>query len=257
MQTLIGRIFLVVIISASLSQQGCGGLDLENEKVGLSEDHLEFIEIVSSTREKYEKAENELQKTQLRKKRMKSFKSLLPRKAINKNLYPGLNCKDVCVKVATTQNGLDPFTAETNCTQQVALLLITGRGCDDWRYKKVYTQGFSNWKGELVDMGTTGDQKAWLYIRPLGLDDVLITTYNNDLSDTGTGSLISTESPVYDEVSTLSKGDIVYLSAVFMTPGGDDDYFEESSLTENGAVTDPQFIVKFKCVKKVADGPCE
>jgi hypothetical protein len=200
MKTLIGRIFLVVIISASLSQQGCGGPDLENEKVGLSEENLEFIEIVSSTREEYEKAENELQKTQVRKKRMQSFESLWPIE---------------------------------------------------------HDDSFSNWKGEMVDMGTTSDQRAWLYIRPLGIDNVLIQTLSNALSDHGTGSLISTDSPIYDAVSTLSKGDIVYFSAMFTTPDGDKDYFEDVSLTENGSMTEPGFVVKFKCVKKVADGPCE
>ena len=68
MQTLIGRIFLVVIIASSLSQQGCGGPDLENEKVGLPEDQLGFVEIVAFFKRMYEeKAENELQKVYLRK----------------------------------------------------------------------------------------------------------------------------------------------------------------------------------------------
>ena len=204
----------MVIISASLSQQGCGGPDLENEKVGLPEDHLEFIKMVSSYREKYEEAENELQKTQLRVSRRRALIQL----SISEKKYQ-----------------------------------------------------FSNWKGEIVDMGTTGDQKAWLDIRPLGIDNVLLGTWNNDLSDTGTGTLIRSGSFVFNQVTQLSAGSIVYFSAKFYIPmgsastllfgdfgdtGDEEDYFEEKSMTENGAMTDPEFLVNFKCVKKVADGPC-
>ena len=41
-----------------------------------------------------------------------------------------------------------------------------------------------------------------------------------------------------------------------VAPTGGDDYFEETSLTENGAMTDPEFLVKFKCVKLVDNGLC-
>ena len=82
------------------------------------------------------------------------------------------------------------------------------------------TYQFSNWKGEIVGMGTTGDQKAWLQMRPFGIDDVLIKTWNNDLSDLGTGTLIRSGSFVFNQVAQLSEGSIVYFSAKFYIPMG-------------------------------------
>jgi hypothetical protein len=184
-------------------------------------DQLEFNLVVSTGREVYEKANNELKKTQVRLRRKGSLSSL-------------------SIKVS----------------------------------EKKYS--FSNWTGEVIDMGSTGDQKGWLYIRPLGIDDVSLGTYNNDLSDTGLGTLIKPGSYVFNQLTKLSikklfsAGSTVYFSGAFYIPGklntvlfgdfasiGDEkDFFEEKSMTEKGAMTDPEFLVTFSCVKKVADGLC-
>ena len=42
-----------------------------------------------------------------------------------------------------------------------------------------------------------------------------------------------------------------------IAPTGDDkDYFEETSLTEYDAMNEPEFKIRLKCVKLVANGLC-
>lgn len=90
------------------------------------------------------------------------------------------------------------------------------------------------WRGILHDMGTTSDGRAWVKI-DLG-SDVTIMTWNNTLSDAGTGTLIPHASPVYAAVANIEKGDWVEFDARVMGLG---------NLTEEGKVDSTEMIARF------------
>jgi hypothetical protein len=119
-------------------------------------------------------------------------------------------------------------------------------------FMKGYLSGrtFSNWEGKLTKIGTTeGGKKAYITIESNFSDkEIAYKTWNNELSDLGTNSMLNLSSAVYKQVENLSEGDIVVFSGSFIYD--DKKTFAESSLTEIGTVTDPEFIIKFSSIKK-------
>ncbi len=107
-----------------------------------------------------------------------------------------------------------------------------------------------NWEGQLTDIGTNeGGQKLYIKIES-EFDDKEITyaTWNNELSDMLTYSMIPLNSSVYKDVEKLNKGDNVLFTAAFISDSKRG--FNEQSLMEEGFVDDPVFTLKFISVKK-------
>ncbi len=107
----------------------------------------------------------------------------------------------------------------------------------------------TGWVGEVKDMGTTGDGLAYLKIELAGWPAIVETT-NNALSDTlnGGSTLIRQGTAVYNSISNLSRGQKVMFGQFIR---GDSDFLSESSLTENGAMIDPAFLMRFSSVKSL------
>ncbi|WP_236189338.1 hypothetical protein [Pseudomonas pharyngis] len=101
----------------------------------------------------------------------------------------------------------------------------------------------SGWYGTIEKLGTTGDGDAFLTIKVLA-DNVTVGTWNNSLSDTGSNTLIKNGTPLYDEISEMSEGNVVMFS------GG---LGRAKNLTEKGRMTEPDFLFKFSKVEKVGD----
>ncbi len=105
------------------------------------------------------------------------------------------------------------------------------------------------WVGKLTRLTTTTEQNAHVTIELLGTDMIAIKNYNNELSDLGSDTLIKAESGLFNAVSELGTGDTVKVTGSFLP--GDDDHIDESSFSESGSMTDPEFIFKFTGIEKI------
>lgn len=103
-----------------------------------------------------------------------------------------------------------------------------------------------NWVGKLKKLGTQSEGKAYVEITLEGTKDVTVKTWNNALSDISDQTLIELNSPLFGKLSDMTEGTRVSFSGVFRR--GDQDYLRESSLTEYGSMTDPEFIMSFSDV---------
>lgn len=106
-----------------------------------------------------------------------------------------------------------------------------------------------DWIGTLDAMTTTREGKAHIAVR-LGGSNVVVTTWNNVLSDMLDRTLIEHDTPLYNAFAKLSKGDVVRFSGTFILGGNALDYVKEKSLTEDGSMTSPAFVFVFTDVAK-------
>jgi len=103
--------------------------------------------------------------------------------------------------------------------------------------------------GKITRLSTTGEQNAHIRISLLGTKIITVSNYNNELSDIGSDTLILATSSLYDTVSDLGEGNAVKFTGSFLS--GEKDYIIEQSLTEDGAMTDPEFVFKFNGIEKI------
>ena len=78
--------------------------------------------------------------------------------------------------------------------------------------------------------------------------DFSIQTWNNELSDIGSNTLIKDGTKVYDQMIELKEGDRVTVSGSFLS--GDSDHIAEQSMGESGSMTDPEFTIKISSISK-------
>ena len=109
--------------------------------------------------------------------------------------------------------------------------------------------GFSiqNWVGTISTLDSNSDGKGVLSIEVA--DDVRLKTWNNSLSDIGDNTLIDPSSPLFAEVSSLKKGDLVEFSGAFIQ--NDTDCVKETSMGLRGSMTDPEWLFRFSAVRKL------
>ena len=75
---------------------------------------------------------------------------------------------------------------------------------------------------------------------------VRVKTYNNSFSDIGADTLLKPASSLFQRASSLSVGQKVQFSGRFI--GSVEDCIREVSLTLDGSITEPEFIIKFSDV---------
>jgi len=105
----------------------------------------------------------------------------------------------------------------------------------------------SNWVGILTEMSTTGDGMAAIEVA-LASSKAVLKTWNNDVSDTFSGTLIAQDSPLYKALAEFNEGQLIDFSGEFIT--GDPDFIREASLTERGSMTEPEFIFRFTDIRR-------
>lgn len=111
----------------------------------------------------------------------------------------------------------------------------------------IHYRSASSWVGTIFRLETTTDGKATLSIRVT--PDIEIKTWNNSFSDIDSNTLIEKGSPLYNSLFDLSHGQQVEFSGSFFR--SNTDYFEETSMTIQGAMTNPEFLFKFQSVKLI------
>ena len=117
-------------------------------------------------------------------------------------------------------------------------------------FSQVGSLQFQGWVGQVQALTTESDGKAYISIKLAG-SGVVIQTWNNSLSDIVSNTMISRSDPLYPSLMNIKEGDDVTVSGTFIQ--GDDktlDYVVEASLTEDGSMSEPEFIVKFNQISK-------
>lgn len=110
-------------------------------------------------------------------------------------------------------------------------------------------RNINGWVGKITELKTNSEGKAFIAIRLIGSQsEILVKTWNNGLSDIGSNTLISQESPLFSTIADMSEGQAVEFSGTF---DSGKDFINESSISESGSMQDPEFIFKFKSIKKI------
>jgi hypothetical protein len=101
-----------------------------------------------------------------------------------------------------------------------------------------------NWTGTVTKLSTNGEGRGILEIQIAR--DIFVKTWNNALSDTFDNTLIDPQSNLFRTASQLHEGQKVRFAGTF--PTSDTDCIEEPSLTLEGSITEPEFIIRFESV---------
>jgi hypothetical protein len=103
------------------------------------------------------------------------------------------------------------------------------------------------WRGEIEQLGTVGDGRAYIVIRIA--PGLVVQTWNNVLSDHGDNTLIQQAAPIYTTMLDYKRGDKVIFGAVFKPDSKDG--WREISMTEAGSMTEPAFLFKLGEIRRV------
>jgi formylglycine-generating enzyme required for sulfatase activity len=112
-------------------------------------------------------------------------------------------------------------------------------------FSQVRSLQFQGWIGEVEHLTTESDGTSYVSVKLAG-SNVVIQTNNNSLSDLmGEHTMIQRSDPLYQSLMNIKEGDDVTVSGTFILGTVGLDYVVESSVTEEGSMTEPEFIVKF------------
>lgn len=105
----------------------------------------------------------------------------------------------------------------------------------------------SDWVGQIAQLESNSDGKGVLQISLA--PDIRVETWNNDLSDIGSNTLIDPSTPLFATLTRMTVGTKVLFSGSFIP--SDVDCVEEHSLSLSGAMTDPEFVFRFAAVSSI------
>ena len=105
----------------------------------------------------------------------------------------------------------------------------------------------NSWVGTINQLKTNTDGKAILSV--VISPNIEIKTWNNALSDFASNTLIEKGTPVFNSLFDLSNGQRVRFSGAFFP--SDVDFIEETSLTIDGSMKNPEFLFKFQTVTPI------
>jgi hypothetical protein len=103
------------------------------------------------------------------------------------------------------------------------------------------------WTGRITNLSSSSSGKGVLGIS-IG-PHITITTINNDISDSFDHTLLDPSSNVFRQVVPLSVDQQILFSGSFLP--SDTDCVREIGLTQEGSMTDPEFLFHFTDVKAV------
>ena len=104
-----------------------------------------------------------------------------------------------------------------------------------------------DWIGRVSTRTTNSDGKGVLGVTLA--PNVAATTWNNDLSDIGSKTLIEPGNPMFEAMGAVQKGDWVRFSGRFFTATSD--CLTEKSMTLRGSMTDPDFLFSFERLEAI------
>ncbi len=98
-------------------------------------------------------------------------------------------------------------------------------------------------------MTTTSGGDAAIVIQ-LPRSSIRVRTWNNTFSDVLGATLIKHGSSLYNQIAVLSKGNAVKFEGSFLIDVRD--WVKEASVTENGSMTEPEFLFRFADVGRAS-----
>jgi hypothetical protein len=104
-----------------------------------------------------------------------------------------------------------------------------------------------DWIGTVTEVSSANDGRGVLGVK-IG-DKVGVSTTNTSFGDALEHTLIEPGSAVFKSAVELKKGDTVQFSGVFFQD--DKDCIQETSLTLDGSMREPEFLFRFTAVKKL------
>ena len=111
----------------------------------------------------------------------------------------------------------------------------------------LYGYSAISWVGIINDLETNTEGRAILSVRIS--PDIEINTWNNTLSDINSNTLIEKGTILYSSLLDLTVGQRIEFSGSFFP--SEEDYIEETSLTIDGSMKNPEFLFKFESVKSL------
>ena len=107
-------------------------------------------------------------------------------------------------------------------------------------------KGAKDWVGSIAKLDSSSKGLGVLTLTLAR--DVSVGTWNNDLSDIMDHTLLDPSSSVAHAAMAMAKGDKVVFSGRFIQ--SDEDCLRETSLTQDGSLRDPAFVLLFSAVRK-------
>ena len=104
-----------------------------------------------------------------------------------------------------------------------------------------------SWVGTINQLSTNSEGKAILSVRISPYTE--IKTWNNALSGIMANTLIEKGTSLYKVLTTLSTGQKVKFSGSFFPSA--DDFIEETSMTIQGSMQNPEFLFKFESIELI------
>jgi hypothetical protein len=102
-----------------------------------------------------------------------------------------------------------------------------------------------DWIGTVKSIGANSDGKGTIELEIA--KNIVLRTWNNDISDITDQTLIDPDSAVFKAASSLKPGQSVRFSGSFFA-GNEGDCIEEGSLTLDGKLREPEFIIRFASI---------
>ncbi len=109
-----------------------------------------------------------------------------------------------------------------------------------------------NWVGVVSKIDANSEGKGVLEIKIS--HDVFLRTMNNSFSDLFKDTLISPDSDLFEEVSQMEKGQLVKFSGKFFEDPLENNCLYETSMSLDGKIKKPEFLMRFTSVKKIEGG---
>lgn len=113
--------------------------------------------------------------------------------------------------------------------------------------QEIKSMRFVDWIGTVHTLSTNSDGLGVVSIEIA--PNMHLKTWNNAVSDYSNKTLIAPESPLYQALMQMKKGDRVRASGQLFR--GDSDCFREGSISMDGSMREPEFIARFSDVRAV------
>jgi hypothetical protein len=105
----------------------------------------------------------------------------------------------------------------------------------------------NNWFGKIKAIGANSDGKGTIEIEIA--DNIILKTWNNELSDAMSGTLIDPNTALFKTASSLQGDQTVRFSGKFLPSDSEGECINEGSITLSGKLREPEFIFRFSAIQ--------
>ena len=143
--------------------------------------------------------------------------------------------------IASVSTSLARFNAGTNEMAKGSARPMRAREICSY----MTSMNVDRWVGYVEQLTTNNEGRGVLAIR-LPNSPVVVSTWNNAVSDIMHDTLIEPQSSIYSQAVALSAGQPVVFSGRFFND--EEDCLWEQSLSLEGSITEPEFVFRFSSI---------